>query len=431
MRALRTGELADRALLRALEQVPARDRPFAHELAYGTIRLRARLDFLLAAFVRRGLDRVDADVLDVLRLGAYQLTAMHSVPAYAAVSQAVEQAKHVAGRSTGGFVNGVLQSLRRDAHTIEFPKLEADPLAHLTTWGSHPQWLVERWLAAFGVDATARLVEANNQTPELFLRPLGLGIDEARARLGAAGIDAEPIDLGGLGAGAVAPHSLRLLPPVDVAAALAAVPGVIQDPAATLVSDALAAPAGSIVADLCAAPGGKALGIASAAASPALVIAGDVSVDRLGRLRENVARADVRNNVRVIVADARRPPLRQADAVLIDAPCTGTGTFRRHPDGRWRVTPDDLRALTTLQREILDGAAAIVPSGGTLLYATCSLEREENEDQVTAFLERNSDFALEPIAHAHEAVVDEQGRLVVLPQRFGVDGAFAARLRRT
>jgi 16S rRNA (cytosine967-C5)-methyltransferase len=426
---VRSGLLADRVLMHALEQVPVRDRPLTHELAFGTIRLRGRIDFLLAAFVRRGLERVDPDVLDVLRLGVYQLTSMHGVPAYAAVSQAVEQAMRVGGRSSGGFVNGVLQSVRREAHAVVFPALAENPVAHLTTWGSHPPWLAERWVARFGATAAAQLVDANNRTPELYLRPIGISVDDAQQRLAAAGIRAEPPDIR-LGAGVAVPNSLRLLAPVSITAALAAVPGVIQDPAATLVADALAAPPGAIVADLCAAPGGKALGIASASAPPALVVAADISAARLARLRENVARTAVRN-VAVVVADARRPPFARADAVLLDAPCTGTGTFRRHPDGRWRVTEQDLAALVTLQREILDGAAAIVPPGGALLYATCSLEREENEDQVTAFLERHPAFVLEPIEQVHEAVRDRAGRLVVTPQQFGVDGAFAARLRRS
>ncbi|MGH7445494.1 MAG: 16S rRNA (cytosine(967)-C(5))-methyltransferase RsmB, partial [Longimicrobiales bacterium] len=410
-------------------QVPVRERPFTHELTYGTLRLRGRLDFMLAQLVRRGLDQVDADVLDVLRLGAYQLVEMHGVPAYAAVSQAVEQAKAVAGKGAGGFVNGVLQSLRRSAHTIVFPTLAEDPVARLSTWGSHPRWLVERWVARYGVQDAVALVDANNARPALYLRPIGIGAEEARVRLAAAGIDAERPDIGGLGAGSIVPDTLLLPAPVRVIDALAAVPAVIQDPAASLVASAVAAPPGAVVADLCAAPGGKAIVIAGARAAPSLVVACDVSVDRLERLRENVARVGVAN-VSVIAGDARRAPLARADVVLIDAPCTGTGTLRRHPDGRWRVTPEDLAALVTLQSEILAGAAALVPKGGALLYATCSLEAEENAMQVDEFLERHRDFVLEPIEEVHEAARDARGCVVVLPQKLGVDGAFAARLRR-
>ena len=414
--------------MRALERVPPRERPFAHELTYGTLRLRGRLDHVLSQFVKRGLTHVEPDVLDVLRLAAYQLTELAGVPAYAAVSQAVEQARAVGGRGAGGFVNGVLQSLRRAGGTVTFPSLADDPVGRLTTLGSHPRWIVERWVERFGAVAAEALTVANNERPALYLHPVGIAPDDAIERLVRVGIDAERPDLGGQGAGVVVPGSIRILPPAGAIDALAAIPAIVQDPAATLAALALAAPPGVLVADLCAAPGGKALVTATRSAAPALVVAADASPERIGRLRENVARVGT-PNIAIVVADARRPPLRRADAVLIDAPCTGTGTFRRHPDGRWRVTPDDLRALCALQREILDAAADIVPPGGTLLYATCSLEPEENEEQVEAFLMRQPGFAREPIV-AHQAVVDRAGQLVVLPHVLGVDGAFAARLRR-
>jgi 16S rRNA (cytosine967-C5)-methyltransferase len=130
-----------------------------------------------------------------------------------------------------------------------------------------------------------------------------------------------------------------------------------------------------------------------------------------------------------VVADGRRPPVRSADVVLIDAPCTGTGTLRRHPDGRWRIGPGDLAALVQLQRELLDAAAALVPHGGLLVYSTCSLEPEENEEQVATFLARHRDFRLEPGLPSLLGVRHD-GTLQVLPQVHGWDGAFAARLRR-
>lgn len=411
-----------------LEQVPARERPFAHELTYGTLRLRGRLDALLAPHVRRGLDRVQPELLDVLRLGAYQLLEMGSVPAYAAVSQAVEQAKRIGGRGAGSFVNGVLQSMRRAGPAEPWPSLEADPVAHLSASSSHPRWLVERWIAQFGVAGTAALVAANNRRPSLYVRPVGVPVEAASERLENAGIAHQRPALGGFGPGVVARDVLELLPPVSVTDALAVLPAIVQDPAASLVTRAIAAAPGALVADLCAAPGGKTLGIAGDVPD-ARVIAADATAERLVRLRENLARTGL-TNVRVVAADARRPPLRRADVVLVDAPCTGTGTLRRHPDGRWRLTPADLDALTRLQREILDGAAAIVPPGGALLYATCSLEPEENEEQVDAFLQRHTGFVLEPIEDVHESVLDGRGRLVVRPWTLGVDGAFAARLRR-
>jgi 16S rRNA (cytosine967-C5)-methyltransferase len=148
------------------------------------------------------------------------------------------------------------------------------------------------------------------------------------------------------------------------------------------------------------------------------------------RVTQNSARLGWDDRIGVVVADARRPPFRAGDAVLLDAPCTGTGTLRRHPDGRWRVTPDDLEALVRLQDELLAASAELVRPGGLLVYSTCSLEREENELRVEQFLAARSGWALEATNAVDASVLDASGRLCVLPERHGVDGAFAARLRR-
>lgn len=419
LRSVRRGELADRALARAQERVSPRDRAWLQELVYGTLRLRGRLDHLLGQLVKRGLERLDPDVLDLLRLGAYQILEMQAVPVYAAVSQTVEAAKAVAGRGAGGLVNGVLHSLVRRLDELEVPDFDRDPVGYLVAWGSHPRWLVERWVRRFGEEGARALVEANNRRPELYVRPLGMGPDAAREILAGAGIAAEPVPF--------APDALHILPPASAAQVLEVIPAVVQDPAASLVTRFVDPPENVRVADLCAAPGGKALGLAHGGR---YVAAADLSWNRMARLRENAERVGT-GNLGLLVADARRPPLRPVEVVLIDVPCTGTGTFRRHPDGRWRIGPEDLAALAALQAEILEAAAGIVAPGGILVYATCSLEPEENEDQVDAFLNRHPEFTLAPPpATLDPDVLDERGRLVVLPHRNGVDGAFAARMVR-
>lgn len=415
----REGELGDRALDAATHGMEARERAWTQELVYGTFRLRGRIDHVLNQFARDGIDSLDPDVLDVLRLGAYQLLEMGSVPPYAAVSQSVELVRMAGAPYAAGLVNGILQNMQRRPQ-FSFPDFGHDPVAHLESWGSHPRWLVQRWIARWGRDAARALVEADNLRPELYIRPLGLSVDDARARLAEAGIASEPVDF--------APDSLRVLPPASAAQALAVVPAVVQDPAAALVTRYADVPAGSTVIDLAAAPGGKAMGLAERAAH---VAAADLSVRRMGRVVENAARVGWGDRVAAVVADGRRPPFRAADAVLLDAPCTGTGTFRRHPDGRWRVTEDDVDALARLQDELLAAAAGLVKPGGLLVYSTCSLEREENELRIETFLAGRSGWTLEPPAGAVDgALLDEAGQLCVLPQHRGVDGAFAARLRR-
>lgn len=404
---------------------------------------------MLDGLLHRGIESVRPVVADVLRLGAYQLLEMGSVPPYAAVSQSVELVRAAREPGAAGLVNGVLQSLRRGDRVPEFPSFEEDAPACLATWGSHPRWLIDRWIEQFGPTGARELVEANNRRPQLYLRPLGVSVPAAMETLREADIGCEPVPF--------APDALRLEPGADVDDVLARVPGVIQDPAAGLVVRYAAVPPGATVADLCAAPGGKALALQARVGIPAagghrpgsglkeegampesiaagiseddgFVLAGDLSEERLVRVRENARR--VRLPAVPVVADARRPPIRPVDAVLIDAPCTGTGTFRRHPDGKWRLDERDLDSLTLLQREILEGVADRVAVGGLLIYATCSLEPEENEAQVESFLERHPAYVLEPGPRPSGVAGNDDGFLRVLPQEFGVDGAFAARLRR-
>ena len=421
LRRVRDGDLADRALEHVVSRIDPRERGWTQELVYGTFRLRGRLDHWLGALVKGGVDALEPDVLDVLRLGAYQVAEMDSVPPYAAVSQSVELARWAGAARAAGLVNGVLQSFVRRGRQIPFPDFGRDPVGHLVARGSHPRWLVERWTGRWGAEEARALVEADNQRPELYLRPLGISAGEALARLEGAGIAAERVE--------VSPDSLRVLPPATAAEALGVVPAVVQDPAAALVVRYADVPRGATVLDLAAAPGGKALGMAERAGR---VVAADLSLRRLARVRENAGRVGTGERLGVVVADGRHPPFRPADVVLLDAPCTGTGTLRRHPDGRWRVTPDDLAALAELQREMLDQAAALVRPGGWLVYSTCSLEVEENEVQVQDFLARNPGFVPDPPngAGIGAELLDAGGRLLVLPQRAGVDGAFAARLRR-
>ena len=397
------------------------ERAWIRNLVYGTVRLRGRIDHLLSQFAARPPAELDPPVRIALRMGAFQILQMDGVPDYAAVSESVDQVKGTRSRAAAGLVNAVLRRVARAPRDASlFPAPEADLEGYLTTWGSHPEWLVRRWIRALGPEAAHALVEADNREPGIYIRPVGLARSEAVQRLAAAGlspVDSEDSDAAG--------RCIRLLSRTKPADALELVPGVIQDPAASLVVDYAAPQPGSVAADLCAAPGGKALGLSDTAGG---VVAADLSPRRLRRVVEGVSRLGAR--VWPVAADARQPPLRRAATVLLDVPCTGTATFRRHPDGRWRVTAADIGKLAAVQREILEGAAAVVPRGGLLVYATCTLEPEENWCQVESFLARHPGFRIEP-GSARATFLDEKGCLRVLPHESGFDGAFAARLRRT
>lgn len=418
--ALETGRglRLDVALERGASGLDARDRAFAHELTYGAARLRGRLDHVLAARVRGGLERLEPAVLEILRLGAYQVLFMDGVPRYAAVSQAVAQARGVAGKGAAGLVNAVLRAVAADGCGPErFPSFEDDPEGFLATWGSHPPWLLRRWLGRWSPGEVRALVEADNRRPAVYVVPLHATPAEGAVILEARGITASPVGKGTL--------CLELAPGSSPAAALDALPALVQDPAAHLVTRYADFPSGTKVADLCAAPGGKALALA---ARGGYTLAADRSEVRMKRLRDNATRTGL--EVGMVVADARRPPLASVDAVLLDVPCTGTGTLGRHPDARWRLGAGPMDEMIRLQREILDAGARLVPPGGVLVYSTCALEPEENHEQVAAFLRRHPEFGLAPTGAVPSEYLDGEGCLVVLPQRHGFDGAYAARMRR-
>jgi 16S rRNA (cytosine967-C5)-methyltransferase len=410
------GRRLDRSFDARAASLDPRGRRFAQELAYGTTRMRGRLDHLLAQEVNGGLARLDARVLDLLRLGAFQLTRLDGVPDYAAVSATVDLARASGAGRASGLVNAVLRALLRNGTGVErFLTREDDVVEHLSTWGSHPRWLVSRWVEAVGPRATEDRIAFDNRVPPLGFVPLGPP-EGAVAEVEAAGGVARPA---GRGSGALWVEGL------DPRTLLERVAGFVQDPGAALVGRYAAPPPGGIVADLCAAPGGKALYLARTAA---YVLAADPSGPRLAVLRRNVARTGL--PVGVVRARAEAPPVAGADLVLADVPCTGTGTLRRHPDSRWRLVPEAPAEMARVQARLLHGIAGAVPPGGLLVYSTCSLEPEENRERVEEFLIDHPEFRLEPPAGADLPDVDEDGYLRVLPERTGFDGAFAARLRR-
>ena len=418
---LRSGELLDSAFERRTARLDPRDRRWTRELVFGMLRRRSWLDALLDDRVRGGLAKLDPDLIDLLRLGAYQLLAMGSVPPYAAIGQTVELTKRRHGIGASKLANAVLRRLdrERDALVVATPE---DPVEALALEYSHPRWLVARWIARWGASETRLLLEANNREAPLVARPYHVVREQLEAMLESAGVT--------VGDAPLVPDSLVLTGGVGAMTELGAFKqGLfhLQDPASTLVTRYAAIPSGARVADLCAAPGGKALELARTAG---VVYAGDASYARLGRVRENVRRLDA-TNVIPFVGDARFPAVKGMDAVLIDVPCTGTGTFRRHPDSRWRLRISDLAVLPAVQRSILRAAATAVRPGGLLVYSTCSLETEENDAQIESFLSDNPEWRLEPPPEgAVPAAVLDAGRLRALPQRHGTDGAFAARLRR-
>ena len=420
---LREGLLLDAAFDRRTTALDARDRRWTQELVYGLLRHREDLDAALQPRVRGGIARLHADLTDLLRLGVYQLLFMNSVPPYAAIAQTVELAKIRHGIGASKLANAVLRRIDREREQLNGDDAvdDGDVAGQLARRHSHPRWLVERWIAQFGARDTEVLLQRNNEEARVILRPWGIVREQLETSLERSGVTPDDVPL--------VADSLQLPQGTALLELAAWRQGnvFVQDPAATLVTRYAAIPAGAVVGDLCAAPGGKSLELARGAR---FVLAADRSPVRLTRMAANIERLDARN-VSLIAMDASAPAVKPLDMVLLDVPCTGTGTFRRHPDARWRLRHSDLALLSASQAELLRATADVVKPGGLLVYSTCSLEPEENDDQVDAFLGQHPGWTLEPppAGSVPDEVLD-RGRLRVLPQRHGTDGSFAARLRK-
>jgi 16S rRNA (cytosine967-C5)-methyltransferase len=430
----RARAFADLTLQAAFARAPLgpRDRAFATELVYGTLRWRGRLDHLLARVLDRELAALEPGVLTLLRLGAYQILFCDSVPSAAAVDQTVRTAHALGAGRASGLVNAVLRRLAQQAPRLALPALADDPLAHLEHALGVPRWIAERWLAALGPEEAAALAEASNAPPALAVRAnrARIGRDALLERLRPRFPEAvacryapDGIVLGHGGAPASDP---------DFVAGLF----TVQDEASQLVVELLAPAPGERVLDACAAPGTKTTAIAERVGAGGLVVALDKSAARLA-LIGRAARRLGQQNVTALVRDAREPlldlPGAPFDRVLVDAPCSGLGALRRNPDARWRLAPEDVPALAETQRGLLASAASVLRPGGTLVYSTCTLTDEENDAVVAWFLSQAPGFRRADVARLPATLrplLDAEAALRTWPHRHGMDGFFAVRLER-
>jgi 16S rRNA (cytosine967-C5)-methyltransferase len=397
-----------------VEALDPRERSFLHELVLGVLRRRGGLDYALASLVDRPLASLSPDVLTALRLGAYQLLHLR-VPEHAALSESVELVRAARPRAAG-FVNAVLRRLQREGPPRE-PDPATEPLRWLTTIGSLPPWIAQRWLERLGpVGAVARARVLLEEPPTFFrFNPRRETTPET---LAAAGIEARPTDV---------PEAWELLSGRLVEAARQG-HVYVQDRSSQLVARLAAASGGSVL-DACAAPGGKSLLLADTLGPSARVIAAEASPRRLRTLAA-LARLWGATGILPVGADARRPPFRSTfDTVLLDAPCSGLGTIARHPDIRWRLRPRDLGRQAHRQLEIVNALAPLVKPGGRLVYATCSIEDEENEGVVGRFLEAHPDFRPDPLPDWARPFASG-AYLETRPEAHRGDGFFAAVLRR-
>jgi 16S rRNA (cytosine967-C5)-methyltransferase len=432
-RVQRAGAFADVLLHAQLgrSSLPAGDRAFATDLVNGTLRWRGRLDFLLSQLLDRDLEKLEPLVANALRLGAYQIVCNERVPDSAAVDQTVRCIRAAGADRATGLVNAVLRRLAAEHALIALPALENDPLGHLTHTLSLPAWLASRWLEGFGPEQAAALTRASNEIPPLTVRANSARTSPAELleALRTRWPEAQPSRF--------ARDGLTLARRGNPALDPAFLDGrfTVQDEASQLVVALLDPRPGERVLDACAAPGGKATAIAERLGKRGQVVALDRHPRRLDLVRRHARRLGL-SNLRGFDRDAARPLQDVAergpfDRALVDAPCSGLGTLRRNPDARWRLRPDDPARLAQTQLAILRNVGTLLRPGGILVYSTCTLLPEENEEVVRAFLEHAPEFAQPPAAELPveaRPVIGDDGILRCLPHLHDTDGFFAARL---
>jgi 16S rRNA (cytosine967-C5)-methyltransferase len=412
-----------------------RERAFGTELAYGVYRHLYKLDYILGRLLSRPFKSLKIPVKNALRIAVYQLLYLPDIPERAVCYSAVEQIKNSRYQGLAPLVNGVLRAYLRNRSNLTLPERNPDLAEYLSIEYSHPRWLVERWLARFGPEKAERLLQNNNEQAPLYMR-----INQHRASIATVLAELEQEEIK-YSPGVILAEAVRILSlpaPLEQWELFRAGKLFVQDESSMLVAHLLEPQAGETIVDLCAAPGGKSTHMAELMKDQGRVWSIDDHPHKIKLITENARRLHLRS-IQPNLADARFfeiPDGALADAVLIDAPCTGTGVLRRRVDARYRRQPGDIPKLAAIQREILDHAAEIVRPGGRLIYSTCTLEPEEDQEQVRQFLERHPEFeAVDFRQYLPQALMQylaepDHKWLTILPIPDGGDGFFMCRLER-
>jgi 16S rRNA (cytosine967-C5)-methyltransferase len=406
------------------------DRAFLTELTYGVIRWRGKLDWVIRYFSKIPFEKIEPGTLNILRLGLYQILYLTRTPSSAAVNESVELAKRIRGKGGAGFVNAVLRSSIRQKDEILYPERDQDPAFHISVVQSHPLWLVQRWVKELGVEETLRVCKDNNQISPLTLRTNTLKINRAHLIENLRKKELKPLPSTFSEEGIL----LQDPPPTSELPFLKEGLYIIQDEASQLITSIVDPKPGERILDACAAPGGKTTHMAQAMENRGEIYALDLSKGKLDLIEEMCQRLGI-TSVKMVKGDAAAPlPISQGlvfDRILADVPCSGFGTLRKNPDLKWRRGEKDIKRLSELQFSILSNLSAYVRGGGLLVYSTCTVFHEENEDVVERVLGEHPEFRLEPldrILPQKFQIFIQNGFFKTFPPGDEMDGFFAARL---
>jgi len=407
-------------------RIDDRDRRFVFELVYGVLRNRIYLDYVINTFLSGEREPMSDALKRILEIGAYQILFLDRVPDHAAVNEAVNLAKRDPNTALGaGFINAVLRNVIKNKFNIVLPDSQTDLSGRLSVEFSHPKWMVERWLARYGLGDTKKILAFNNERPAVYLRRKMRDISRRQFEF-----DMRTLCETGGGYLNLYYKMTKPLEPEDLRILRNGYCSV-QAPSCGWVVAMLGLRDGERALDMCSAPGGKATLMAELVGDTGFVAAADVGRWKMKMVMEAIT-AQGFDNIYPVVCDGVTPPFAGTfDKVLLDAPCSGSGVLQRHPDGRVVRTPEDVEKCALLQRELLDSAAKLVKEGGALVYSTCSLEPEENEYQVKRFLDDHPEFKSDRPPEVIPAMyIDDNDCLRITPYKHNMDGMFAARFKK-
>ncbi|WP_421774473.1 16S rRNA (cytosine(967)-C(5))-methyltransferase RsmB [Gracilimonas sp.] len=408
------------------DELEPRERAQVREYVQNILRKRSYLDFLIDEFSSVSVAEMKPGLKNILRLAIYDMLFMDSTPDYAAINESVEIAKAKLGSKTGDLVNAIMRNLQRDREKLPKPAFKDRNKLVATTF-SHPEWMVERWRKRFGEREAFQLMQANNSRPHYYVRVNTLRTKPKNFELRMEKMDvvAKPSDW--------LPYYYQVesVQPFIEKGLLSKGICLVQDIAAGFAPTILDPQPGEKVFDLCAAPGTKSIMMADLMQAEGEILSVDISSERLEKLAESALNYGA-ENIKIRRGDVLEVSIGLADAVLLDAPCTGTGVLSKRADLRWRRDEEGLKNAIELQEQLLEEAANMVKRGGRLVYSTCSLEPEENMEQITKFLEKYDNFELEPLEdYLPEEVLAEEGKAYqTFPHKHGCDGHFGVLLKR-